>query len=65
MPKIKGRKTYKGYISPAPGKLNENNKKLLARVYGSCRVQNPGEIKTNKTKCAKIAWSVVNKKRGK
>ena len=61
MPNIPGRLKYKGYISPAPGDLSKSNKKLLARVYGGCRVKNPGEIPANKSKCARIAWSVVNK----
>lgn len=62
MPIIKGRLTYKGYTSPAPGKLDKENKQYLAKIYGSCRTKNPGEIPSRKTKCAKIAWNTVNKK---
>lgn len=62
MPNIKGRLKYKGYISPAPRVgASISEKRLLAKVYGTCRTKNSGEIKANKTKCSKIAWSVVNR----
>lgn len=63
MPNIPGRLKYKGYISPAPGDLNKSDKELLARVYGGCRTNNPGEVPEYKAKCAKIAWNMVNKRK--
>lgn len=59
--RIKGQILYKGYLSPSPGKLSKNNAAVLAHVYSACRIKNPGEIKSRKTKCSKIAWSVVNR----
>lgn len=61
MPNPKHYPTYHGYISPAPGNLNQHDRKLLAKVYGTCRERNPGENPQAKSKCARIAWSVVNK----
>jgi hypothetical protein len=61
MPNPHRYKTKHGYISPAPGNLPERGKSLLAKVYGECRVRNPGEVKENKAKCARIAWSVVKR----
>jgi len=66
MPKrIKGQILYKGYLSPSPGKISKKKRTLLAKVYSACRHKNPGEIKSRKTKCSKIAWSVVNKSKSK
>ena len=63
--KPKGSLTVNGYYSPAPGKLPEKLRRLLAKVYASCRKNNPGEDKEKKKKCAKSAWGVVNKQRRK
>jgi hypothetical protein len=67
MPNIPGRLTYKGFISPAPGELNKEKAKQLARVYGACRAtsvardQDLKEDKNNKRLCAAIAWKSLNK----
>ena len=60
----KGSIVYKGYISPSCGKrLTTTGCKELAKRYSGCRHKNTGEIAERKTKCSKIAWSIVNKKR--
>lgn len=49
-------RSVEGYESPEPGDLPEEGKKILASTYASCR-KDGGD----KEKCAKIAWSAVNK----
>jgi hypothetical protein len=65
MPDIPGRKKYKGYISPAPGSHSQRYAKVLSVVYGNCRVNNPGEIPSNKEYCAKVAHSTAQKIAGR
>lgn len=63
--KKKGQRYYNGYISPAPGTLSKKYRDILGKAYASCRKKNPGELKKNKTKCARIAWDVVKNTKNK
>lgn len=64
MPNLKGKGTYKGYRSPAPGEHSKGYADVLRKVYGSCRVYNPGESKEKKAKCARIAHAAAKRARG-
>jgi hypothetical protein len=61
MPNKVGRGTYGGYQQPPAGNHPESEQHVLRMVYGKCRQQNPGEDPENKAKCARIAWSAVNR----
>jgi len=50
------------YKPPQSGEAPEGLKEILASTYISCREKNPGEIKSRKRKCAKIAWGAAKKK---
>jgi hypothetical protein len=47
-----------GFESPEAGNLGEEGKRLLAKVYAECR---KGQKSADKEKCAKVAWSAVEK----
>jgi hypothetical protein len=65
MPHKKGRYSYKGYQQPPAGGHSEAEQHILRVVYGKCRAERyPGESQENKSRCAKIAWSVVKKSKG-
>jgi len=49
------------YTPPPSGILPLYGKKILKKVYATCRADKPGEIPARKSKCARIAWSTVRK----
>jgi len=71
----KAKKEYKnefvikrgGFESPEPGDISQKAKEILASTYASCRTQwvkehpDDKENKSNKQRCAQIAWSAVKK----
>ena len=61
MPRIPGRKTHRGYISPAPGKHSKCYARKLNETYGGCRSKNPGESRKVKAKCAGIAHDAAKR----
>lgn len=64
MPNKRGHHTHRGYMSPKTGRHSKKYADTVRRVYGGCRVNNPGEAQENKAKCARIAHYVAKKKYG-
>ena len=62
MPNRRGPNTSLGYESPPTGTQPPCIRKMVKKVYGACRVQNPGEAPALKGMCARIAWSAAKKK---
>jgi cation transport regulator ChaB len=48
------------HTPPEGGSLPEEGKKILDKVYNSCRVKYSSESTEDKTRCSKIAWSAVH-----
>jgi len=62
MPHKHGKGTHKGYQMPPPGRdLDPHQRHVLRITYGECRVQNPGESRDAKSKCARIAWAAAKR----
>jgi hypothetical protein len=49
------------YKPPKSGDAPAWVKQMLKSVYTHCREQYPGEIRSHKARCARIAWGAVKK----
>ena len=61
MPDKRGRNTYAGYEQPPAHGHSPAEQHVLRVTYGTCRTHNPGEDPALKEKCAREAWSTVDK----